>query len=97
MNTMQIATAVRLLVVFLGGIAVSKGLVSQEMVDHASDMTVVTQIVGGIAAAGAAIYGIWLRRPAGIVASAASVPGVSKITATPTIADAVPSSKVTAS
>lgn len=52
-----------------------------------------TAIVGGIAAVVAAGYGIWQRRPAGIVASAAKLPEVAKIEAAPALADAVSSAK----
>lgn len=95
MNTAQIASAARLLVVFLGGIAVSRGWATQEQVDFLSDATMLTAIVGGVAAVVAAGYGIWQRRPAGIVASAAKLPEVSEIKAAPRLVDRVDDAKVT--
>ena len=47
MNTAQIASAARILIVFLGGIAVQRGWATQEQVDFASDATMLTAIVGG--------------------------------------------------
>ena len=94
MNTAQIASAARILIVFLGGIAVQRGWATQDQVDFASDVTLITAIIGGAAAVVAAGYGIWQRRPAGIVAQAAKLPEVAEIKAAPALADAVPSGKV---
>ncbi|MEN3212219.1 hypothetical protein PUR23_19605 [Methylorubrum populi] len=94
MNTAQIASAARLLIVFVGGIAVSRGWATQDQVDFLSDATMLTAIIGGAAALVAAVYGVWMRRPAGIVASAAKLPEVSEIKAEQALADAVPSGKV---
>lgn len=95
MNTAQIASAARILIVFFGGIAVNRGLATQEQVDLLSDVTMLTAIVGGIAALVAAVYGVWMRRPAGIVASAAKLPEVSEIKAAPRLVDRVDDAKVT--
>ncbi len=94
MNAAQIASAARILIVFVGGLAVQRGWATQEQVDFASDATMLTAIVGGIAALVAAVYGVWMRRPAGIVASAAKLPEVAEIKAAPALADAVSSGKV---
>ena len=96
MNTAQIASAARILIVFLGGIAVSRGWATQDQIDFLSDATMLTAIVGGIAALVAAVYGVWMRRPAGIVASAAKLPEVSEIKAAPRLVDRVDDAKVTA-
>ena len=94
MNAAQIASALRLAIVFFGGFAVARGWLTQEQVDFASDATLVTAVVGGVAAIVAAVYGIWIRRSAGIVAQAASLPDVAAIQAAPNLARAVPSGKV---
>ncbi|AWI89196.1 hypothetical protein C0214_13565 [Methylobacterium sp. DM1] len=94
MNTAQIASAARILIVFLGGIAVSRGWATQDQIDFLSDATMLTAIVGGVAALVAAVYGVWMRRPAGIVAQAAKLPEVAEIKAAPALADAVSSGKV---
>lgn len=95
MNTAQIASAARILIVFLGGIAVSRGWATQDQIDFLSDATMLTAIVGGAAALAAAVYGVWMRRPAGIVASAAKLPEVSEIKAAPRLVDRVDDAKVT--
>jgi hypothetical protein len=96
MNTAQIASAARILIVFLGGIAVSRGWATQDQIDFLSDATMLTAVVGGVAALVAAVYGVWMRRPAGIVASAAKLPEVSEIKAAPRLVDRVDDAKVTA-
>lgn len=95
MNTAQIASAARILIVFLGGIAVSRGWATQEQVDFASDATMIAAVVGGLAALAAAVYGVWQRRPAGIVAQAAKLPEVSEIKVAPQVYERVPDPKVT--
>ncbi|KQQ13273.1 hypothetical protein ASF53_13950 [Methylobacterium sp. Leaf123] len=95
MNTAQVAAAARILIVFLGGIAVNRGLATQEQVDFLSDVTMLTAIVGGVAAVVAAGYGVWLRRPAGLVALAAKLPEVSEIKAAPRLVNRVDDAKVT--
>ena len=94
MNAAQIASALRLAIVFFGGMAVARGWLTQEQVDFASDATLVTAVVGGVAAIAAAVYGIWIRRPAGIVAQAAKLPGVGVIKASASLAHASGSGKV---
>ncbi|CAO4166185.1 Pam3-gp28 family putative phage holin [Methylorubrum aminovorans] len=94
MNAAQIASALRLAIVFFGGFAVARGWLTQEQVDFASDATLVTAVVGGVAAIIAAVYGIWIRRPAGIVAQAAKLPEVGMIQASPSLAHASRSGKV---
>ncbi len=50
-------------------------------------------------AIGSFAYGVWARRPAGLLTAAASLPEVDRITVMPSaapLADAVPSPKVTA-
>lgn len=95
MNTAQIASAARILIVFLGGIAVSRGWATQDQIDFLSDATMLTAVVGGVAALVAAVYGVWMRRPAGIVTSAAKLPEVSEIKAAPRLVDRVDDAKVT--
>ena len=94
MNTAQIASAARILIVFVGGLAVQRGWATQDQVDFASDASMIAAVVGGIAALVAAVYGVWQRRPAGIVAQAAKLPEVAEIKTTPALADAVPNGKV---
>jgi hypothetical protein len=94
MNAAQIASALRLAIVFFGGMAVARGWLTQEQVDFASDATLVTAVVGGVAAIMTAVYGIWIRRPAGIVAQAAKLSEVGMIQASPSLAHASRSGKV---
>ena len=96
MNTAQIAALARILIVAVGSILVGRGWATQEQVDFLSDATMLTAVFGGIAALAAMVYGVWTRRPAGIVAAAAKLPEVAEIKAAPALADAVPSGKVQA-
>ncbi|MCP1550727.1 peroxiredoxin [Methylorubrum zatmanii] len=95
MNTAQIASLARILIVAVGSILVGRGWATQEQVDFISDATLLTAVIGGVAALAAAVYGVWMRRPAGIVASAAKLPEVSAIKAAPKLVDRVDDAKVT--
>ncbi len=96
MNPAMVAAGIRLLIVFLGGILVSRGLLPQEALDQLSDIGVLTQVVGFLMAAGAAGYGVWNQRKAALVAKAAALPDVREIKTTPKLAVAVESDKVQA-
>ncbi len=100
MNTIQAASAFRALLLFFGGILVAKGWLTAEQVSYLTDASNLTAILGAVMAIGSFGYGVWTRRPAGLLKAAASLPEVDRITVAPSaapLADAVPSPKVTAS
>jgi hypothetical protein len=96
MSAAQVASAIRLLIVFFGGVLVSKGYLSQEQVDFINDPEKLLAVVGGAAAIYAAIYGVWIRRPAGIVKDATNLPDVGRIEVSPSIARSVAKSSTAA-
>ena len=99
MNAIQVASAFRALLIFFGGILVARGWLTAEQVSYLTDIGTLTAVVGAVMAIGSFAYGVWARRPAGLLDAAASLPQVSRITVMPSaapLADAVPSPKVTA-
>ncbi|MFH6783618.1 MULTISPECIES: penicillin-insensitive murein endopeptidase [Methylobacterium] len=99
MNAIQIASAFRALLIFVGGALVAKGWLTAEQVSYLTDASTLTAAVGAVMAIGSFAYGFWTRRPAGLLKAAASLPEVDRITVAPSaapLADAVPSPKVTA-
>lgn len=74
----QVLSALRSTLIFVGGIAASKG-----WVDNATMMT----IVGSITAVAPAAWSLWSHRQAGVIAAAAASPVVQQIMTTPEIAN----------
>lgn len=67
-----------------GAALVALGTVTPESVEHVIGLAASTQIaVGAIANIATTVYSLWLRRKAGLVASAAALPEVAKIVTTP--------------
>jgi len=87
MNKDQVISLLRQILLTLGGALVGKGYV---------DDATMTMIVGGIVAIVTGLWGLYTRREQGLIASAASQPGVRKIVASRSIADAIPNDKVVA-
>lgn len=85
MNSEQINSLLRSLLQFAGGLAVSRGYIT------GGELEIIIGVVASVIALALSIY---TRRAAGLVASAAAVPAVAKIEAAPSVAAAVPSSKV---
>lgn len=85
MNSEQLTSLLRTVLQVAGGIAVGRGWVDAET-STAIAGAIVTIVVTG--------WSLWIRRSAGLVASAATVPGVATIVAAPKIVDAVGSAKV---
>jgi len=85
MNSEQLTSLLRTVLQFAGGIAVGRGWIDAETS---------TAIIGALVTVAATAWSLYTRRPAGLVASAAAVPGVTSITAAPKIVDAVESAKV---
>lgn len=85
-TSIQISTAVRQLLLFAGGFAVARGWVSND------DLQV---IVPAALTLGIAAYGLWKRREAGLVKSAAdALDGKGVIVAPQALADRSPSNVV---
>lgn len=85
MNTEQFWSLVRSVLISAGGGLVLKGYV---------DAGTMTAIVGALVTILSAGYGIYTKRKAGLIASAAALPDVSHIITTQKIAAASPSEKV---
>lgn len=87
MNSEQLTSLLRTVLQVAGGMAIGRGWVDAETA---------TAITGAIVTIAATAWSLYTRRSAGLVASAAAVPGVSTIVAAPKIANAVESDKVQA-
>jgi len=87
-SSAQIFAAVRQVALVLGGYFVARGWI---------DNDTLTTIVPAILTLAVAAYGIWKRRPAGIIQSASDLPNVHAVITTPQAADAVPRANVVSS
>nr|USU31138.1 hypothetical protein NG677_17570 [Methylobacterium sp. OTU13CASTA1] len=87
MNSEQLTSLLRTVLQFAGGIAVGRGWIDAETS---------TAIIGALVTISVTAWSLYVRRSAGLVASAAAVPGVTSILAAPKIANAVASAKVQA-
>ncbi|MGF3025534.1 hypothetical protein ACQVP2_22250 [Methylobacterium aquaticum] len=85
MNQEQLTTLLRTLLQFGGGIAVGRGWI---------DADTATALTGALVTLIVTVWGLYVRRNAGLVASAAAVPAVKAILADPVTANAIPSAKV---
>lgn len=85
MNQEQLTTLLRTLLQFGGGIAVGRGWI---------DADTATTLTGALVTLIVTVWGLYVRRNAGLVAAAAEVPTVTAILADPTTAQAIPSPKV---
>ncbi|AWN54702.1 hypothetical protein [Methylobacterium sp. 17Sr1-1] len=85
MNQDQLTTLLRTLLQFCGGIAVGRGWIDAETS---------TALTGALVTLLVTVWGLYVRRNAGLVASAAALPSVKAILADPATADAVPNPKV---
>ncbi|KMO39180.1 hypothetical protein VQ02_10425 [Methylobacterium variabile] len=85
MNQDQLTTLLRTLLQFGGGIAVGRGWI---------DADTATTLTGALVTLLVTVWGLYVRRNAGLVASAAAVPSVQAILADPATASAIPSPKV---
>lgn len=97
LNTPQIVSLARALIILFGGMAVGAGWITKEDLELLSDTATLTAVVGGAVALigiGSAVYA---RRTAGLVAATSKLDGVGAIIAKPEIAEAVPRANVVAS
>lgn len=85
MNQDQLTTLLRTLLQFGGGIAVGRGWI---------DADTATALTGALLTLLVTAWGLYVRRNAGLVASAAALPAVKTILVDPATAHAVPSAKV---
>lgn len=94
----QFWSLLRTVIQSAGAALVALGSVSPETVEHVMGLTAQTQIlVGAVANIATTTYSLWIRRKAGIVATAAALPEVHRIEAAPEIAKKVLDSIVVAS
>lgn len=87
MNFEQVMSIVRQMMLFGGGLLVTKGWV---------DDTNLQLLVGAAITIISSVWAIYTRRNTGLIASAADVPSVQKIETTSPTAQALPSAKVVA-
>lgn len=85
MNSEQILSLIRTVLQIGGSVAVTSGYITGGELEA---------IIGVVVTIAATAWGIWTRRNAGLVASAAAVPAVARIEAAPSVAAEVPSPKV---
>ncbi|QRE74424.1 hypothetical protein [Methylobacterium aquaticum] len=85
MNQEQLTALLRTLLQFGGGIAVGRGWI---------DADTATALTGALVTLLVTVWGLYVRRNAGLVASAAALPTVKTILADPVTANAIPSAKV---
>ena len=78
MNQEQVLSIVRQVLLFGGGIVVSKGWI---------DNSTLVSVVGALVTLIASAWAIWTRRATGLVAAAAALPDVSKVVTDPSIAN----------
>lgn len=93
MNYEQAMSLLRTALQIAGTLAVSRGWVSAEQAAALTDQLIV--LTGAAAVIGATVWGLVARSRKNLVASVAALPEVKAIVATPKIAHAVPSDKVT--
>ena len=77
MTNEQFASLLRTILQMAGAALVTRGYTDNETM---------LAMVGGAVALGVTIYSVWIRRKAGIVASAAAIPEVHSIKTTPAMA-----------
>ena len=87
MNFEQVMSIVRQIMLFVGGLLVTKGVLD--------DGTLQTS-VGALLTLASSGWAIYTRRNTGLIAAAADVPSVTKIETTSPTAQALPSVKVVA-
>lgn len=87
MNSEQLASLLRTILQVAGAFIVGRGWV---------DESTVASIGGALVTIAVTAWGLYARRNAGLVASAAAVPSVQTIVAAPALANAVDSTKVQA-
>lgn len=85
MNSEQIVSIARQVLLFVGGFIVAKGWI---------DTATLTTVVGALITLGTSFWATYTRRNNGLVASAAAVPEVTQIVTSPTQASEVTSAKV---
>ncbi|KAA0685987.1 hypothetical protein DTW90_34435 [Neorhizobium sp. P12A] len=93
MNQQQILSLVRMLLMAIGSILATYGVIDSTAVS--ADVDVIMTAVGGVIAAGGIVWGIWQNTHKNTIAAAAALPKVQTIVTTDqTTADKVPSTKV---
>lgn len=93
MNQQQILGLVRMLLMTLGSILATKGIIDNASV--ASDVDLIMTAIGSLIAVGSVAWSIWRNTHKNTIAAAASLPKVQTIVTTDqTTADKVPSAKV---
>lgn len=95
--TPQTIAAIRIVIVAIGSILVGRGLVTKETMETLSDPVLLTAVAGGVAALISAGYGVYSRRPHGIIKDAAALPQVDAVITKQKTADEITASNVVGS
>ena len=85
-NTVQIASFVRILVVAIGSMLATRGIITEEQATYLGDSALITGVVGAVAALVAAFLGVWSRRKSALVATVAKMPEVASVVTTEKLA-----------
>lgn len=80
--TPQTLLAIRAVLIFVAGILASRGLISKETAEYFASPAVLA-VLGTIAAAATAAWGLWLNRPHGLIKAAADLPQVDAVITKP--------------
>jgi len=89
MNQEQILMLVRTVLQILGGVLVTRGLMTAG--DESVLLTSMTTLTGSIVTVAPTIWGVWVRRNAGLKASAGALPNTMVVTTQATAAVSEPS------
>lgn len=92
MNQEQIFSLIRIVLMMAGTSLVTRGVVRADELPGMIDKLMIA--IGALGTAGVAFYGVWKRRPTGLIKSAANQSEVAKIVTDSVTAAAVPSNKV---
>lgn len=93
----QILSAIRIVVMLTCSSLATKGLLTKETASTLSDPETITALVEAAVALGAAIWGLWSRRPHGIIKDAAALPQVDVVVVKPKTASEIPVANVVGS
>jgi hypothetical protein len=93
----QTLSALRIIVMLACSSLATRGLLTKETAATLSDPATIEAFAYVALALGAAVWGIWSRRPHGIIKDAAALPQVDAVITKPKTADEIPDANVVGS